>query len=105
MKTPPDVPLPDPSPAREWYGETWLKYPLDQKLYPSYLGDLIMHKTKLRIIMNDIAVRCFSKPGPSSSLSRHEAMTFHLRLRNWYNSLPEQFRPRNVVLPSHIQLL
>jgi hypothetical protein len=104
IHTPPDIPLPDPSADPEWYGEMWIKYPMNQKLLPTYFGYLFKAKADFRVIMNDIALHYFGKSESTPKLNLQKVKGFHSRLRNWYDKLPEPLTARRIVLPSHLML-
>ncbi|KAF4960207.1 hypothetical protein FGADI_1227 [Fusarium gaditjirri] len=61
IKEPPKWPLPDPSQDPSWYGEIWVKYPLNHGLSPMHLGEVIHARSQFRIIMNEFCDAAFSE--------------------------------------------
>jgi len=101
LKKPPEIPLPHPSTDAEWYGETWVKYPLNQHLSPLYFGHVFRARSQFRIIMNDF---CQTAYGEGSSVTLSKATELRLRLGKWFEELPTPLQPRAIVLPGHMQL-
>jgi hypothetical protein len=98
---PPIEPLPHPPSNAQWYGETWLKYPQDHILSPSYFPHVFKAKCQLRLIMNRVCQEVFSE---GSSMTLEQANELGSQLRVWYVSLPEPLLAQKVVLPGHLQL-
>ncbi|GAB1321084.1 hypothetical protein MFIFM68171_11294 [Madurella fahalii] len=103
LRAPPDIPLPDPSADPEWYGQIWLRYPLDTKLYTTNFPYLFHAGLGIRRIMNDICVQRFGQSG-SASATLAKANEFYHRLKNWYDNLPEPLKPERVTLPAQLML-
>ncbi|KAJ4244801.1 hypothetical protein NW762_014379 [Fusarium torreyae] len=101
IKKPPNWPLPDPSEDPSWYGEVWVKYPLNHGLSPSYFGQVIRARSRFRIIMNEFCEAAYSE---NSKIDLNQAYEFRQRLRGWYDSLPEPLTPKRIALPGHLQL-
>ncbi|KAI1842379.1 hypothetical protein JX266_011420 [Neoarthrinium moseri] len=101
LREPPHEPLPDPSEDEQWYGETWVRYPLNQTLSPSYFGQVFRAKCQFRIIMNEFCHLAYSK---GSNVTLSKANKLLSRLRGWYNDLPHPLRAKTIVLPNHLQL-
>lgn len=93
--------LPDPSNDPDWYGEVWVKYPLDENLLPTYFGHLIHTRSRFRIIMNQ-ASRAAHADG--SELGLEKAKDILAQLNIWYDSLPTSLQPKYIVLPQHLQI-
>ncbi|KAH6884387.1 hypothetical protein B0T10DRAFT_493135 [Thelonectria olida] len=101
LKKPPIWPLPDPSQDAQWYGEIWVKYPLNRSLSPSYFGHIFGARSQFRVIMNEVCEAAYSK---DSEITLDKANRFRKRLEWWYNGLPGPLQPRTIVLPGHLQL-
>ena len=56
----PSTPLPDPAENPGFYGEIWLRYPLDQQLYPMGVGHNMRAFCGLRAILNDLCAVSFN---------------------------------------------
>lgn len=99
-----DVPryaLPNPTSDPEWYGEIWVKYASNTKLVPLYLGTILEQKTKFRIIMNEF---CQEAYGTQTGMELPKARRLRDVLEKWFTNLPSPLTPRNIVLPSQLQL-
>ncbi|KAF4333352.1 nitrogen assimilation transcription factor nit-4 [Fusarium beomiforme] len=101
LKKPPKWPLPDPLKDPSWYGEVWVKYPLNHGLSPMFLGEIIHARSKFRVIMNDFSDAAYSE---GSGVSIDLAYKFRERLESWYDNLPASLTPRRIVLPGQLQL-
>ncbi|EWY81238.1 hypothetical protein FOYG_15513 [Fusarium oxysporum NRRL 32931] len=101
IKEPPKWPLPDPSEDPSWYGEIWVKYPLNHGLSPMYLGEVIHARSQFRIIMNEFCDAAYSE---GSKVGVNLAYQFRERLEEWYENLPALLTPRRIVLPGQLQL-
>lgn len=87
----------------KWYGETWLRYPLSQNIYPAHLGCTIRANFELRRLMNEMALELFEDNGPPH-MSPDKALECKSKLDNWFASLPDPLMPTKVVLPDHIKI-
>ncbi|KAG5956742.1 hypothetical protein E4U58_006433 [Claviceps cyperi] len=102
FEEPPQWPLPDPlHSGPSWYGEIWLKYPLDSTLSPCSFAHVIRSRCRFRVIMNDFCKAAYSE---RKGMSLERADQLHARLRHWYDTLPEPLQPKSIVLPGHLQL-
>ncbi|KAI0902092.1 hypothetical protein F4806DRAFT_490565 [Annulohypoxylon nitens] len=95
--------LPDPLLDPKWYGETWLRYPLSQNIYPTHLGCTIRANFELRKLMNEMALELFEDNGPPH-MSPEKALECKSKLDNWFANLPDPLMPTKVVLPDHIKI-
>lgn len=80
LRDPPDQPLPDPSENAEWYGEIWVKYPVNQNLSPSYFGHVFKARSRFRVIMNEACHIAYTK---GSTMTLGQAGELYSRLRRW----------------------
>ncbi|KAI1758691.1 hypothetical protein GGR53DRAFT_215836 [Hypoxylon sp. FL1150] len=109
IRDPPDHALPDPAQDPRWYGETWIRYPLGQAVYPTNLGHVIRANFELRILMNAMASELFAAAdvdadaGPPRSTVA-QVLDCKARLDSWFTRLPEPLMPTKVVLPDHIKI-
>lgn len=101
VTTPPTWILPDPLLDPSWYGETWIKYPLDRKLCPSRFGHVFESRSLFRVVMNDFC-RAAHTEGPGVTLEKAEELYANLQL--WYENLAQPLLARTIVLPGHMQL-
>jgi hypothetical protein len=104
VQSPPAIPLPDPSIDPGWYGQIWLRYPLDPKLYTTHFPHQFKAQAEVRFIMNDNWLRQFGKEVSSSAPGLHETNEFYSRLRKWYDDLPEPLTPAKITFPSQLML-
>ncbi|RBA17838.1 hypothetical protein FPRO05_10856 [Fusarium proliferatum] len=101
IKEPPRWPLPDPSEDPSWYGEIWVKYPLNHGLSSMCLGEVVHARSRFRIIMNEFCDAAYSE---GSKVGVNLAYQFRGRLEEWFESLPASLSPRRIVLPGQLQL-
>ncbi|KAL3601600.1 hypothetical protein FPOAC2_05869 [Fusarium poae] len=101
IKEPPVWELPDPSKDRDWYGETWVNYPLNHGLSPLDTGNVLRARCQFRIIMNEFCNAAYSG---GSEIDLDLAHHFRGRLESWYRDLPESLTPKKIVLPGQLQL-
>ncbi|KAG9495310.1 hypothetical protein J7337_013548 [Fusarium musae] len=101
IKKPPKWPLPDPSEDPSWYGEIWVKYPLNHGLSSMCFAKVIHARSRFRIIMNDYCDAAYSE---GSKVGVSLAYQFRERLEEWYENLPASLTPRRIVLPGQLQL-
>jgi hypothetical protein len=101
LTKPPEEPLPDPTEDPDWYGEVWVRYPLNQTLSPLYFGQLFKVKAEQRLIMNKFCFRAYTE---DVCVGMDEAYELFAQLVTWYENLPASFQPRTIVLPSQLQL-
>ncbi|KAM5350843.1 hypothetical protein ACJ41O_007348 [Fusarium nematophilum] len=101
LKKPPEWPLPDPLEHPEWYGEIWVKYPLNHVLSPSHFGQIFRARCQFRVIMNEFCDVAYSK---GSEVNLDKARVLRERLESWYYGLPGPLLPKTIVLPGHLQL-
>ena len=101
LSDPPDWHLPDPSKEAEWYGEIWVKYPLSNRLLPSYFGQVFRARSQFRVIMNEACQAAYSK---GSEIILGKANELLKQLKGWYDDLSGPLLPKTIVLPGHLQL-
>lgn len=101
LTNPPEEPLPNPTEDPDWYGEIWVRYPLNSTLSPLYFGQLFKVKAQQRIIMNRFCHEAYTE---GMSVGMDEAYELYAQLNNWYDNLPASFQPRTIVLPSQLQI-
>ena len=103
-KKPPETPLPDPLKHTYWYGEFWVKYPSAQMLFPTHFAQMFYVKAQLWMIAHAIISQSFNDEDNHVKLSVDQVLSFHSKLVNWYNNLPEALQPKNIVMPFQLQL-
>ncbi|KAK4188607.1 hypothetical protein QBC35DRAFT_495907 [Podospora australis] len=103
LHAPPEMPLPEDA-SGSWYGEIWLKYPLEDTLYRSYCGDLLKAKTEFRIILNEISFTCFGGTDLQVMPPRDKVARLYSRLQAWYANLPNSLLPKNIVFTGQMKL-
>ncbi|KAF4973299.1 hypothetical protein FSARC_374 [Fusarium sarcochroum] len=89
VKKPPKWPLPDPSEDSSWYGEVWVKYPLNHGLSPSCFGQVLRSRSRFRIIMNEFCDAAYSE---RSEVGLDQAYQFYCT--PWTTSTPFSLAPR-----------
>jgi len=107
IKEPPKISLPDPQVNPAWYGEFWVKYPLNQTLYPMHFGHLFKARFEFAVIVNRISLKFFDHKGgkDKAAQSSHKTVTGFIRdFTAWYTSLPDPLTPKKIVFPSQISL-
>lgn len=104
VEEPPEADLPDPSTDPEWYGETWLRYPLSQTLLPARFGYYFRARAKFFIIVNDVAKQSFIDTIKPSRLSNVQVMRHYTRLLEWFGHLETPLTPEKIVLPAQLKL-
>ncbi|KAK5996294.1 Nitrogen assimilation transcription factor nit-4-like protein [Cladobotryum mycophilum] len=101
----PRVVLPDPDEDGSWYGEIWLKYPLDSSVYPMQHPQCFKARMDFSLILNRMAATLYGsvQSKPAASLSEHIS-GFALEMNHWYQTLPEPMLPINIVFPAQSRL-
>ncbi|KAK4163892.1 hypothetical protein QBC43DRAFT_54916 [Cladorrhinum sp. PSN259] len=102
--TPPEAPLPNAVHQPAWYGEVWLKYPVESNLYPYNFGQFFKAKSELRTILNEISRACYGRSTPKYTPPIDKVEELYARLRSWYANLPESLLPRNIVFSAQMKL-
>ncbi|KAF5000287.1 hypothetical protein FGRMN_1919 [Fusarium graminum] len=102
IKKRPRWPLPNPSEDPSWYGEVWVRYPLNHGLSPCYIGEVLRAKSQFRVITNEFCEAAYSK---NSKMDVDLAYDFYGKLEHWHDSLRGPLTPKRIVLPGqfHIQ--
>lgn len=103
LKYPPMEPLPHPTTDSDFFGEIWLHYPANINRNPSHFGDVFFARAQFRIIMNDFCNLAYHRE-KRLGIPLEDAYRFHSRLEAWYDGLPPNLTPRQIVLPFHLQL-
>ncbi|OTB20707.1 hypothetical protein K445DRAFT_372281 [Daldinia sp. EC12] len=103
LKRAPAYPLPDPEADSEFYGETWIRYPMSARLYSVNLGHLIKANFELRHLMNEMALELFEE-GKPPRIDVEKALECKSRLDNWFVNLPDVLSPTKIVFPDHIKI-
>lgn len=101
LSQPPDWTLPDPVTEAQWYGEIWVRYPLETYLLPSHFGHVFRARSAFRIIMNDACQAAYSTGSEITLARANELLT---RLKTWFACLPDILQPKSLALPGHLQL-
>jgi hypothetical protein len=104
IKDLPQFDLPDPASDTDFYGEVWIRYPLDQAVFPTHFGHVFKACIQLRAILNTMAIELFSEGRTQAKLSLEQAYDFHARLDTWYRELPDVLSATAIVLPNHLKV-
>lgn len=104
LRDPPATLLPDPNEDPLWFGEMWIKYPANAILFPMHLGHVFKGIAGLRHIANDIAYLMYEGTRVLRSLTDREVLHFQSRLDEWYGSLPDCMKPKNIVRPCQLKV-
>ncbi|KAI0593504.1 hypothetical protein F4775DRAFT_577668 [Biscogniauxia sp. FL1348] len=102
INDPPKVPLPDPVEHPEFYPEIWVRYPLNETLWPAHCGILFYANCQLSVYLNNYGRQCFGRD--ERLHSRKLRQDLYEQVTTWYSNLPEILTPRLVVLPSQLKL-
>ncbi|RTE84556.1 hypothetical protein BHE90_000851 [Fusarium euwallaceae] len=101
LKHPPRMALPDPLANERWYGQVWLKYPLETTLFPTHYGQFFKARCQFLQIMNKVCEVYFAD---DADVTLDQANIFYIQFRNWQFGLPECLKPRYIVHPGHFNL-
>ncbi|KAJ4865698.1 fungal zn(2)-Cys(6) binuclear cluster domain-containing protein [Trichoderma breve] len=105
FKVPPKAPLPDPDKDPEWYGEIWVKYPLNQTPIQMNFPHFFKAKCELGVIVTQIAVDLFDAEERDGTRDPRESVAGYLEaLESWSSSLPISLNPTEIVFPFHLKL-
>ncbi|KAL7928301.1 putative zinc finger protein [Trichoderma chlorosporum] len=104
VHAPPKASLPDPLSFPEWYGDFWIKYPLDQTPSPAHHGHDFKARAELISIINEIALEYFGDDQLQRLRSMESILKYYTKLKAWYDALPEPLTAKQIVLPSHLKL-
>ncbi|OAA66323.1 Zn(2)-C6 fungal-type DNA-binding domain protein [Cordyceps fumosorosea ARSEF 2679] len=101
VKDVPKWPLPDPEEDPDWYGQLWVQYPASATRVSLCFEQVFERKTRFRIIMHEF---CEEAYGTSLGVNSFKAEGLRRKLQRWFEDLPESLDPRNIVLPSQLQI-
>ncbi|KAK4236356.1 nitrogen assimilation transcription factor nirA [Achaetomium macrosporum] len=105
LLTPPDIPLPDPDRDPDWYGQIWLRYPGEPKLYTTHFPHQFQAQSGMRMVM---AMECLYRDHGKGwdSPARLQIVNdyYYGHLKPWYENLPEPLTPSRITFPSHLIL-
>jgi len=104
LKKPPAFDLPDSTADPSFYGEIWIRYPLDRTKYPKYFGHTFMASIQLRVILNELAAELFTAGQTKKFLSLEEAYAFEFKCKSWFEALPAVISAASVVLPNQLKV-
>jgi hypothetical protein len=105
IKEPPKTLPPNLEENPGWYGEFWIKFPLNQTLYPLDFGHDFKARSEFFVILNRVSLELFDKEGSKSAQpSRKILVDFVGDFTAWYLSLPDPLTPKKIVFPSQITL-
>ncbi|KAK5658865.1 hypothetical protein OQA88_1679 [Cercophora sp. LCS_1] len=100
---PPDTPLPDVAIDPTWYGEMWVRYPLNNAPTPTSFGQVVRATMELRHLTGKIS-RAFFSSASSEEASQGQILGFRSQLETWFKGLPEPLTSRKIHLPSHLRI-
>ncbi|KAF5246727.1 hypothetical protein FANTH_6797 [Fusarium anthophilum] len=103
IKDPPQTPCPDPAQCPFWYGDIWVRYPSSQEPIATKYYQTFKAYLDFWAIFNDIAGVLFS-PTQVRAIYLSQAVEFYVRLRSWFNGLPDDMHPGKIVLPFQLKL-
>jgi hypothetical protein len=104
LAVPPNVTLPEPESSPQWYGEVWIKYPLDHVPSPAHHSSGFKARAELITIINEIATVYFTSPKPQGRQPLDCVVGFYSKLRAWFDRLPVALTPTSIALPSQLNL-
>ncbi|CCT69860.1 related to nitrate assimilation regulatory protein nirA [Fusarium fujikuroi IMI 58289] len=101
VKQPPQTPHPAEFPF--WYGDIQLRYPSSQEPVSTKYHQAFKAYLEFWTIFNDIGLFLF-RPVQVRSLYLGQAVEFYVRLRSWFDGLPDDLYPGKIVLPFQLKL-
>ncbi|KAK4081289.1 uncharacterized protein Triagg1_2821 [Trichoderma aggressivum f. europaeum] len=101
---PPKFPLPDPYAEPSWYGDFILKYPANNTFTSLYFPHFFCADTKLKIILNAIAVSLFKPENVGRTLPANVKSNLRAQLESWLACLSVPLHPSNIVFPAQLRL-
>lgn len=107
VQSPPASPLPDPSAEPEWYGQVWLRYPLDPRLYTTNFPYQFKAQSEFRAFLNEGWLqRCGADfgGGQDPAVALPAINSVYSRMKKWYDNLPGPLTPARIALPSQLML-
>ena|SRR5579871_504066 len=103
IKEPPKRPLPDSEENLTWYGEFWIRYPLNETLYPMDYRYTFRARCEFSVILNRVSLKFFdNKVEKATKPSRKTVTEFIADFTTWYYSLPDPLTPKKIVFQSQI---
>lgn len=101
--------LPDPERNAEWYGESWVVYPLDGRLYSLNSAEFFKAKCELSCILNQLGLDFFERKGDTGKDTgkqpSQETLRSHLiNLGTWKFFLPASLSAVEIVFPFQLNL-
>ncbi|KAG5817944.1 hypothetical protein H9Q74_004529 [Fusarium xylarioides] len=103
LKDPPQISYPEPAQCPFWYGDIWVRYPSSREPIATKYYQTFKAYLEFWTLYNDIAKVLFS-PFQTRALYLGQAVEFYVRLRSWFNGLPEDLHPGKIVLPFQLKL-
>ncbi len=108
IRYPPLHPLPDPAVDPDWYGQIWLRYPLDPMLYTTHFPHQFRAQSEFRTIVCDCWFHKEDADHAESPWSPEKVVpavhSSYARMRDWHDKLPEPLTPARITLPSQLML-
>jgi hypothetical protein len=104
LKSPPASALPDPSLDPEWYGQIWVRYPLDPKLYTTSFPLQFKAQSTSRALLNEASLDKQHVGNGESGAALPSINRLYSRIKEWYDNLPEPLTAARISLPSQLML-
>ncbi|AEO69771.1 uncharacterized protein THITE_2032143, partial [Thermothielavioides terrestris NRRL 8126] len=106
LESPPAVPLPNPEEHPDFYGQIWVRYPADPRLYTTHFPQHFYAESRLRVIMlqgwhlEKRVLEC----GWTSAVAQEICDKYYAWLKAWHDNLPAPLKPASITQPGHIML-
>src|SRR4051812_14356848 len=104
IKTPPEMPFPDPKTDPHFHDEMWVRYPMAKSIVPTHYADTITARRWLSDIKNDIIYQIRNRLESEGPPSLSTILHFKVRLANWFENLPPALQSRNIVFPAQLEV-
>ena len=79
-----------------------MKYPHTSTPYRLHFGHTLLAGLQLSIISNEL-VTVSRQGSQTGNLDLRQALHYHRRLEEWYNELPENLAPDEIVFPHQLK--
>lgn len=102
--SPPTASIPDPKQDPGWFGEFWIRYPLEDVLIPMHFGCVLKAKFQFSVILSKAMTQPLDRRSHAMTNASERIATMLTDLRAWYDKLPEELAPQRIVLPWELKV-
>ena len=103
IDSPPEWVLPDPDVDQAFYGEVWLRYPLNNTHFPLYFGHIFKARSEYCVILNDTC-RLVFPPAAERKYAPKDIADLYGRYTKWHADLPSCLSPQRISHTAHLKL-